>query len=203
MVEQQIRARGISNPDVLEAIKSVPREMFVPQDLRHEAFADRPLPIGEGQTISQPYIVALMTEAVYRRSTDKVLEIGTGCGYQTAVLAELFEQVYSIEMVQSLQEKARQVLDRLRYNNVTLKVGDGFQGWPEHEPFDAIILTAAPASVPKPLLDGLAEGGRLIAPVGTGVQDLMLYTRRDGKLEEERMGAVRFVPMTGEAQSSN
>jgi protein-L-isoaspartate(D-aspartate) O-methyltransferase len=203
MVEQQIRARGISKPDVLEAVKSVPRELFVPEHLEHEAFADRPLPIGEGQTISQPYIVALMTEAVYRRGTDKILEIGTGCGYQTAILAELFDQVYSIEVYESLQEKARQVLDRLRYHNVSLKVGDGFEGWPEHGPYDAIILTAAPAGVPRPLLDQLAEEGRLIAPVGTSIQDLMLFTRRGGQFVEKRLGAVRFVPMTGRARAGD
>jgi protein-L-isoaspartate(D-aspartate) O-methyltransferase len=200
MVKKQIAARGVKDPAVLQALRTVPRHEFVPAEWRHLAYADQPLPIGQGQTISQPYIVAYMTEALELKRGDKVLEIGTGSGYQAAVLAEITDQVYSIEIVCALAATARQTLDRLGYQRVVAKCGDGYQGWPESAPFDAIIVTAAPDHLPQPLVAQLKEGGRLVIPVGSYDQELIRYTKTKGKLREERLLPVRFVPMTGEAE---
>jgi protein-L-isoaspartate(D-aspartate) O-methyltransferase len=200
MVEE-VRARGVDDRRVLTAMEQVPRHRFVPDDVRAAAYDDRPLPIGEGQTISQPYIVGLMTELLALKPSDKVLEIGTGSGYQAAVLSRLVAQVYTIEIVKPLGEQARSTLERLGYANVHTRIGDGYKGWPEAAPFDAIIVTAAPPQVPKPLLDQLAPGGKLVVPVGSSWQDLTVYTRqKDGSFHKETVLPVRFVPMTGEAQ---
>jgi protein-L-isoaspartate(D-aspartate) O-methyltransferase len=200
MVKEQIEARGITDPAVLAAMNQVPRHEFVPADVRPLAYTDQPLPIGHGQTISQPYIVAFMTQALELKPGDKVLEIGTGSGYQAAVLAEITPQVYSIEIICELSEKARHTLDRLGYTKVITKCGDGYQGWPEHAPFNAVIVTAAPDHVPKPLLDQLAMGGRMVIPVGDQYQELMRFTRTRDGIKKETLLPVRFVPMTGEAQ---
>jgi len=192
MVDTQIAARGVRAPEVLAALRSVPRHEFVPASEREAAYADHPLPIGFEQTISQPYIVALMTELARLEPGDKVLEIGTGSGYQAAVLARLVRAVYSIEIVEPLARSAARTLARLGYANVEVRAGDGYQGWPEQAPFDAIVVTAAPARVPEPLKQQLAPGGRLVIPVGTSDQELMVLTRR--------VLPVRFVPMTGTAQ---
>jgi protein-L-isoaspartate(D-aspartate) O-methyltransferase len=199
MVRTQIIARGIEDPAVLRAISKVPRHEFVPQNLRHAAYDDRPLPIGEEQTISQPYIVALMTEVLKLSSGDKVLEIGTGSGYQAAVLAELTDQVYSIEIIAALGERARETLDRLGYDQVQVKIGDGYMGWEAHAPFDAIIVTCAPEHIPQPLVDQLIEGGRMVIPVGSGYrQELYLVEKREGVIRQTGIIPVLFVPMTGE-----
>ena len=201
MVDEQVRARGVDDRRVLTAMEQVPRHRFVPEDMRDSAYDDRPLPIGEGQTISQPYIVGLMTELLDLKPSDKVLEIGTGSGYQAAVLSRLVADVYTIEIVKPLGEQARGILDRLGYKNVHTRIGDGYKGWPEAAPFNAIIVTAAPPQVPKPLLDQLAVGGKLVVPVGSSWQDLTVYTRQsDGSFHKETVLPVRFVPMTGEAQ---
>jgi len=202
MVEQQIRARGIENPRVLAAMARVPRHELVPSILRSLAYADRPLPIGHGQTISQPFIVAFMTEALNPAPADRVLEIGTGSGYQAAVLAELVAKVYTIEIVSPLGERARADLARLGYGNVFVRVGDGYEGWPEHAPFDAIIVTCSPEHVPQPLVDQLRDGGRMIIPVGDpqGGQELYLLEKRGTKVVKRAVLPVRFVPMTGKAQ---
>ena len=206
MVRRQIEARGVHDTAVLAAMRTVPRHRFVPRHQVGNAYQDRPLPIGEGQTISQPYIVALMTEMLRLEPDDRVLEIGTGSGYQAAVLAELCCEVYSIEIVEPLGLRARALLDTLGYDNIALRIGDGYRGWPEHAPFDAIIVTAAPDHVPRPLLDQLAPGGRLVIPVGDDYQQLEVHTRRErpgpGKplFDRETLLSVRFVPMTGEAQ---
>jgi protein-L-isoaspartate(D-aspartate) O-methyltransferase len=202
MVAHQIRSRGIGDPKVLAAMERVPRHEFVPPVARHLAYQDRPLPIGHGQTISQPYIVAFMTEALRPAPADRVLEIGTGSGYQAAVLAELVAQVYTIEIVKPLGERAREDLARLGYANVHVRVGDGYEGWPEYAPFDAIIVTCSPEQVPQPLVDQLRDGGRMIIPVGTqaGGQDLYLLEKRGGKVVKQAILPVRFVPMTGKAQ---
>jgi protein-L-isoaspartate(D-aspartate) O-methyltransferase len=199
MVRTQIEARQIRDPRVLAAMRSVPREAFVPASLKSMAYEDRPLPIGHEQTISQPYIVALMTELASLQPGDRVLEIGTGSGYQAAVLAELGAEVFSIEIVEPLARQAKQTLDRLGYR-VHVRAGDGYQGWPEEAPFDAVIVTAAPAEVPEPLKQQLREGGRLIIPVGTYSQQLRKITRTARGFKEERVIPVRFVPMTGRAQ---
>ena len=203
MVEQQLLAdwRGISNPAVLKAMASVPRHEFVPRELRHHAYDDNPLPIGHGQTISQPYVVAFMTEQLAPRMTDRVLEIGTGSGYQAAILAVLVNQVYSIEIVEALARRAEDDLRRLGYRNVQVRHGDGYQGWPEAAPFDAIIVTCAPDHVPQALVDQLKDGGRMVIPVGEfGDQNLFLLRKRGNRLEREAILPVRFVPMTGTAQ---
>jgi protein-L-isoaspartate(D-aspartate) O-methyltransferase len=205
MVVQQLQARGIRDPRVLAAMASLPRERFVPAERQAQAYEDRPLPIGHGQTISQPYIVALMSEALALGGTEKVLEIGTGSGYQAALLCSLAREVYSIEIVEPLAVQARQVLNAFNYANLRLRVGDGYRGWPEAAPFDAILLTAAPDHVPQPLLDQLAVGGRLLLPIGKLAADgsgqaLRLITRSAQGWEERRLRTVRFVPMTGEAQ---
>ncbi len=195
MVAQQIEARGISDPSVLKAMRTVRRHRFVPESLRGIAYADHPLPIGEGQTISQPYIVALMTEAIRPKPHMKVLEIGTGSGYQAAVLAELCQSVYSIEIVESLGRRAEKLLRGL-YQNVYVRIGDGYQGWPEEAPFDAILVTCAPTKVPRPLEEQLKEGGRMVIPVGESwVQELVVLTKRNGRLERREIIPVRFVPM--------
>jgi protein-L-isoaspartate(D-aspartate) O-methyltransferase len=201
MVEKQVRARGVSDPRVLAAMGQVPRHLFVPEDLRDRAYSDKPLPIGSGQTISQPYIVGLMTELLGLKPGSKVLEIGTGSGYQSAVLSRLAAQVYTIEILPELGEQASRILDRLGYDNVHVRIGDGYKGWPGKAPFDAIVVTAAPPYVPQPLLDQLAVGGRLVLPVGDLWQDLTVYTRhKDGSFEKKNVLPVRFVPMTGEVQ---
>ncbi|WP_372949236.1 protein-L-isoaspartate(D-aspartate) O-methyltransferase [Mariniphaga sp.] len=196
MVETQIKARGISDEKVLQAFRNLERHKFVlPQYIPH-AYADSPLPIDEGQTISQPYIVAFMTDALDLQRTDKVLEIGTGSGYQAAILAELCDSVFTIEIFEKLGRKARELFDELGYENIYTKIGDGFKGWPEHAPFDAIIVTAAPSDIPEPLKMQLAEGGRMIIPVGgDAVQELVLLKKRKGKLREESVLPVRFVPL--------
>ena len=200
MVRRQIRARGVSDRRVLEAMATVPRHEFVPSDLADRAYADHPLPIGFDQTISQPYIVALMSELLELDGSERVLEIGTGSGYQAAILGELAREVFSIEIVEPLAERSTELLARLGYSNVEVRAGDGYGGWPEHAPFDAIVLTAAPPEVPQPLFDQLAEDGLLVAPVGGTRQDLVVYRMQGGRLVRESIIPVRFVPMTGEAQ---
>jgi protein-L-isoaspartate(D-aspartate) O-methyltransferase len=201
MVRAQIGARGIKNAAVLAAMERVPRHLFVPEDLRASAYDDRPLPIGHDQTISQPYIVGLMTELLELDGNDKVLEVGTGSGYQAAVAAEIAGQVYTIEIVAPLAAEARARLAELGYENVHVRTGDGYRGWAEQAPFDAVILTAAPSEIPQPLIDQLAVGGVLVAPVGDGqYQELMVIERTAKGLERKSVAPVRFVPMTGEAQ---
>ena len=203
MVERQIAVRGIRNHHVLEAMRKVPRHLFVPPEMQPYAYRDSPLPIGHEQTISQPYIVAFMTEALNLQPEDRVLEVGTGSGYQAAVLAVLVQEVYSIEIVESLAIEAAERLRRLGYNNITVRAGDGYRGWPDAAPFDAIILTAAPDHVPKPLLEQLAPGGRLILPVGENFQTLVRIQRTAKGFKRESLLPVRFVPMTGEAQKQH
>jgi protein-L-isoaspartate(D-aspartate) O-methyltransferase len=200
MVATQIEARGVADACVLDAMRRVHRHAFVPANVRDHAYTDRPLPIGHHQTISQPYIVALMTELVRPQSDTKVLEIGTGSGYQAAVLAECAGEVYTIEILPELGKQAGELLARLGYEKVHMRVGDGFDGWGEHAPFDAIVVTAAPPRIPQPLLDQLAPGGRLVIPVGEGFQNLVLVTRTDSGFERRTVTPVRFVPMTGKAQ---
>jgi protein-L-isoaspartate(D-aspartate) O-methyltransferase len=200
MAQRQLRARGISDQRVLAAMVKVPREEFVPPNLRGASYEDRPLPIGYGQTISQPYIVAVMTEQLRPKPSDRVLEIGTGSGYQAAILAELVADVYTIEIIEPLAKIAEATLQRLGYKNVHVKAGDGYQGWPEHAPFDAITVTCAPDHVPQPLSAQLKEGGRMIIPVGGfGNQELYLLEKKNGELQRRAVLPVRFVPMTGEA----
>jgi protein-L-isoaspartate(D-aspartate) O-methyltransferase len=202
MVEQDIRDRGVNSAAVLDAMMNVPRHLFVDEQVRGEAYADHPLPIGEGQTISQPYVVALMTEALDLRPSDRVLEIGTGSGYQAAVLAGIVKEVYTIEIRRVLAERAESVLTRLGYRNVKVLCADGYFGWREHAPFDAIIITAAANHIPSPLIRQLREGGRLIVPLGSTVfwQTLTMATKKKGELELVQLGNVAFVPMVGEAQ---
>ena len=195
MVADQIRARGVRDPRVLRAVERVPREMFLPDAQRAEAYEDRPVPIGYGQTISQPYIVAYMTEALQVEPSHRVLEIGTGCGYQTAVLAELAAEVYSIELIAVLAEGARRTLDRLGYANVHVRAGDGHAGWPERAPFDRILAAAAPPSVPPALIEQLIDGGILVIPIGVDEQELRVLQRRGGRVELLSTLPVRFVPM--------
>jgi len=201
MVSVQIEDRGVHDPKVLAAMKKVPRHAFVPAQESQYAYDDNPLPIGYRQTISQPYIVAYMTEALELSGDERVLEIGTGSGYQAAVLAELAESVYTIEIVEPLCQRAQKTLDSLGYKNVFVRCSDGYAGWPEQAPFDAIIITAAPENVPQPLLEQLAIGGRLIAPIGKFLQELVLISKNpDGSTVEKNLIPVRFVPMTGKAQ---
>jgi protein-L-isoaspartate(D-aspartate) O-methyltransferase len=200
MVKEQIEARGVRQPEVLRAMEEVPRHLFVPESYRAEAYADHPLPIGWGQTISQPYIVALMTELLQVDGDDRVLEIGTGSGYHAAVLSRVAGRVYTIEILDELAEQAEWTLRELGYVNVTVRAGDGYQGWASEAPFDGIILTAAPPRVPQPLLEQLAVGGRMVVPVGSFVQDLKVITRTEDGYETRNVAPVRFVPMTGEAQ---
>ncbi len=194
----------ITSEEVLKAMKLVPRHSFVPESQRPKAYEDRPLPIGHGQTISQPYIVALMTEKLDPNEDDRVLEIGTGSGYQAAVLANLVKDVYTIEIVEPLGKRAAETLEKLNYENVHVCIGDGYKGWPEQAPFDAIIVTCAPEHVPQPLVDQLKEGGRMMIPVGKHLQmqDLYLLEKSDGKLTRKSVLQVRFVPMTGQARKS-
>ena len=200
MVRNTIESRGIEDPAVLDAMRAAPRHEFIPPQLRELAYADRPLPIGERQTISQPYIVALMTELARVGEGDRVLEVGTGSGYQAAVLAEIGAEVYTIEIIPALAARARGTLESLGYKGIVYRVGDGYRGWPEAAPFDAIIVTAAPGHVPQPLVDQLGPGGRLVIPVGTVYQKLIVITRTEGGTSQETIIPVRFVPMTGEAQ---
>jgi len=197
MVKEQIEGRGIKDPLTLAALRKVPRHLFVPDAATSEAYGDFPLPIGHGQTISQPYIVAFMTEALGLRGGEKVLEIGTGSAYQAAVLAEIAGKVYTIEIVPELAEQSRERLARLGYRNVEVRAGDGYLGWPEAAPFDAIIVTAAAPRIPEPLKQQLADGGRLVLPVGDEHQELIVVTRRGAAFDERRVLPVRFVPMTG------
>ena len=203
MVTTQIVARGIRNPDVLEVMRRLPRHLFVPQNIKDHAYEDGALPIGNEQTISQPYIVALMTEALQLTKQCRVLEIGTGCGYQSAVLASLCQSVYSIEIVASLAEETRQRLASLGIENVMIRTGDGYRGWKEEAPFDRIIVTAAPDHLPEHLFEQLIEGGRMIIPIGESTQELMVFKLEEGRMEANRLIPVRFVPMTGEAMGSN
>ena len=199
MVKEQIVLRGVLSERVLSALRKVPREEFVPPEYQAESYTDKPLPIGYDQTISQPYIVAFMTEELHPQPTDRVLEIGTGSGYQAAILAELVAEVYSIEIIEPLAKKAEATLQRLGYKNVHVKTGDGYKGWPEHAPFDAVIVTCAPERVPAPLLDQLKENGRMIIPVGGKfAQQLYLFQKKNGRLEQSAVLPVRFVPMAGE-----
>jgi len=200
MVETQIESRGVEDDCVLDAMRNVPRHRFIPENQRREAHRDAPLPIGRGQTISQPYIVALMTELIRPAPSMKVLEIGTGSGYQAAVLAECVEEVFTIEIVEELGREAAALLDRLGYENVRGRIGDGYDGWPGEAPFDAIVVTAAPPSIPQPLKNQLKIGGRLVIPVGRGSQDLVVVTRTQDGFDERVVTPVRFVPMTGKAQ---
>jgi protein-L-isoaspartate(D-aspartate) O-methyltransferase len=200
MVRQQLASRDIADARVLAAMGKVPRHEFVPDELVARAYDDTPLPIGHRQTISQPYIVALMTERAKIGPGARVLEVGTGSGYQAAVLAEVAKDVYSIEIVEPLAKRAEATLRRLGYDRVHVRHGDGYRGWPDAAPFDAILVTAAPGRVPKPLLDQLAPGGRLVIPVGAGVQELEVHRRTESGIEVEHVAPVRFVPMTGEAE---
>ncbi len=202
MVEHDLKGRDITNPKVLEIMGRVPRHLFVDKSLQSQAYADHPLPIGEGQTISQPYIVALMTQILLVQPGERVLEIGTGSGYQAAVLAELTNQVYTVEIRESLTKLAGQRLKQLGYEMVRVKYGDGYFGWEEYAPFDAIIVTCAANHIPPPLIKQLKEGGRLIIPLGstTYFQTLTLLTKKQGKPDIQHLTGVAFVPMTGEAQ---
>ncbi|HOD38291.1 MAG TPA: protein-L-isoaspartate(D-aspartate) O-methyltransferase [Candidatus Marinimicrobia bacterium] len=196
MVNEQIIARGVRAESVIKAMQKVERHLFVPEQYRNFAYSDRPLPIGEGQTISQPYIVALMTELLDLKKSDKVLEIGTGSGYQAAILAEICDSVYTIEIIPSLGKQAQALLRELGYHNIHCKIGDGYLGWPEHAPYDGIIVTCAPSKIPQPLKEQLAEGGRMVIPVGaTYTQELVLVTKTKGKLIQKSVIPVRFVPM--------
>lgn len=200
MVNSQIAARGVSDQQVLNAMSKVPRHLFVPEGSRAAAYQDRPLPIGLGQTISQPYIVGYMTEAIHPRKNDVVLEIGTGSGYQAAVLAEIVHKVYTLEIVPELGKMAENRLKKMGYDNIYTKVSDGYHGWSEHAPFDAIIVTAAAEEIPKPLIDQLADGGRMIIPVGPAfdIQNLVIVTKKNGVVKQKKLFAVRFVPFTRE-----
>lgn len=201
MVQQQLTTRGINDQRVLAAMGKVPREEFVTLESRAASYEDGPLPIGYGQTISQPYIVAFMTEQLRPKPRDRVLEVGTGSGYQAAILAELVSDVYSIEIVEPLAKNAEATLQRLGYKNVHVKFGDGYKGWPEEGPFDAIIVTCAPDKVPQPLVDQLKDGGRMVIPVGERfAQQLYLLEKKNGQLKESATLPVRFVPMTSETQ---
>ncbi len=200
MLETQIKARGIRDARVLEAMLKVPRHLFVPEAQIAYAYDDGPLPIREGQTISQPYIVALMTELAELGPESRVLEIGTGSGYQAAVLAEICKEVYSIEILERLGKEAEARLRQLGYTSVSVKIGDGYQGWKEHAPFDAIIVTAAPEHIPQPLVDQLKTGGRLVIPLGEIFQELVLVRKTEKGITKENITGVRFVPMTGEAE---
>ena len=202
MVEKDIKARGISDAKVLQAMGKVPRHLLVDEYIRDRVYEDYPLPIGEGQTISQPYVVALMTESLKLKPGDKVLEIGTGSGYQAVILAEIVKDVYTIEIRKGLAEKAEKRLNELGYKNIRIKYGDGYFGWEEQAPFDAIIITASANHIPPPLIKQLKEGGRLIIPLGSTVyyQTLTLATKIKGELDLEQISSVAFVPMVGEIE---
>jgi protein-L-isoaspartate(D-aspartate) O-methyltransferase len=200
MVSSQIKSRGVKDPQVLTAMETVPRHKFVPDQYLSQAHEDHPLPIGYGQTISQPFIVALMTEVLQLEKGDRVLEIGTGSGYQAAVLAEMETKVFTIEIIPELADQAEQRLDKLGYTDVEVRYADGYYGWEEHAPFDAVIVTAAPDHLPLPLIQQLAEGGRLVVPIGPigAVQTLWLFEKIEGELLAKNLGAVQFVPLTGD-----
>lgn len=200
MVANQIARRGVEDPGVLEAMRSVPRHAFVTEEYQDQAYADHPLPIGYGQTISQPYIVALMTEALSIEPGMRVLEVGTGSGYQAAVLAEMEAEVYTVEIVPELAERAAKALEAEGYTDVQVRNADGYFGWDEHAPYEAIIVTAAPNHLPQPLIEQLEEGGRLVIPIGPigAVQTLWLFEKVDGETQATNLGAVRFVPLTGD-----
>ncbi len=195
MVKQQIQARGIKDKRVLEAMRQIPRHLFVAEESRSIVYGDYPVPIGFDQTISQPYIVAYMTEALQLNPQDKVLEIGTGCGYQTAVLARLVHKVFTVETIKELFQRAQETLSKLEYKNISYKMGDGYEGWKEESPFDAIMVTAAAPEIPKILIDQLKPGGRLVIPVGGAHQELFLITKTDKGIEKKSLGGVRFVPL--------
>jgi len=199
MVLEQIELRGVNDRAVLKAMRKVPRHKFVPDIYMEYAYNDYPLPIGEEQTISQPYIVAYMTAALKLEPSDKVLEIGTGSGYQAAVLAEICDSVYTIEIFESLGNKALRLLNSLHYDNIKVKIGDGYKGWPEFSPFDVIIVTCSPSEIPQALIDQLEEGGRMIIPVGLkNNQNLVLLKKKNGKIKQHSVLPVRFVPMINE-----
>jgi protein-L-isoaspartate(D-aspartate) O-methyltransferase len=201
MVETQIAARGVRDPRVLAAMRKVPRHLFVDPAAQAQAYEDHPVPIGNNQTISQPYIVALMTELLELPPKGRALEIGTGSGYQSAVLGEIAADVYSIEILPELAQAAGRKLKELGYTNVEVREGDGYRGWPEHAPFDGIIVTAAPERIPQPLLDQLAVGGHMVIPVGGFFQELKVFVKeKDGRISEKDIIPVRFVPMTGEIE---
>ncbi len=200
MVRTQIKSRGITDKQVLDAMMKVPRHLFVAKEYQDQAYGDYPLPIGEGQTISQPYIVAIMTEVLDLDKYDKVLEIGTGSGYQAAVLGEICDSVFTIELYESLGKKAADLIAELQYDNVFVKVGDGYQGWKEHSPFDAIIVTCAPKHVPEPLIEQLREGGKMVIPVGELYsQELLLLIKEGGEMKRKYLIPVRFVPMKSQS----
>ncbi|HMU82823.1 MAG TPA: protein-L-isoaspartate(D-aspartate) O-methyltransferase [Leptospiraceae bacterium] len=196
MVTEQIQRRGVKDPRVLRAMRAIPRHAFIPGNLQSEAYEDHPVSIGEGQTISQPYIVAYMTELLEVKPGHSILEIGTGCGYQTAVLAILGAEVYTIEIIASLQQTARQTLHALGFENIDFYCGDGSSGWPQKRTFDRIIVTAAPPTIPQELVNQLAESGKMVIPVGEMQQDLTVMRRSNGRLSEEKVLPVRFVPIT-------
>jgi protein-L-isoaspartate(D-aspartate) O-methyltransferase len=195
MVKDQIEARGVKDKIILEAMKKVPRHLFVPWNMRSYAYHDEPLPIGEGQTISQPYIVAYMSEVLRLKGNERILEIGTGSGYQAAILAEVSKEVFTMEIVKSLSLRAEKILEKLDYENIYFKVGDGTYGWKEHAPYDAIMVTAAPDIVPASLREQLKVSGRMIVPVGSTFQELVLITREKKKFKEKKLLPVRFVPL--------
>jgi protein-L-isoaspartate(D-aspartate) O-methyltransferase len=201
MVDEQLRARGIRDARVLDAMGRVPRHLFVPEAERDEAYGDHPLPIGHGQTISQPYIVAFMTEALRLEPTHRVLEIGTGSGYQAAVLAELAGEVFTIEIIEALADRARDTLTSNGYRNVTVRSGNGYLGWPEHAPYDRIMVTAAPDAVPQALVEQLKVDGLMAIPLGTGLQELRILRRTPNGMETLATLPVRFVPMTGKPRT--
>ncbi|HSG32733.1 MAG TPA: protein-L-isoaspartate(D-aspartate) O-methyltransferase [Thermodesulfobacteriota bacterium] len=203
MVNEQIKARGIKSKKLLTTFLRVPRHLFIPKEYSLYSYSDGPLPIGEDQTISQPYIVALMTDLLDLQKGDKVLEIGTGCGYQTAILSDLGCRVYTIEIIESLGLRAKETLDNLGYENINFKIGDGYQGWKEKSPFDAIIVTACPKVLPKPLVDQLKIGGRMVIPLEEEYQELKLIIKEKSGLTKKRITLVRFVPMTGEAENAS
>jgi len=200
MVEKQIQGRRVADLQTLGAMLNVPRHEFVPDDVKKYAYQDSPLPIGNGQTISQPYIVAFMTEALRLKKSDRVLEIGTGSGFQAAVLAKIVDSVYTIEIVEELAQKAKKLLKDLGYNNIMVKVGDGYHGWPEKAPFDAVMVTAGAEEIPTALIEQLKQGGRMIIPVGphNGVRQLVLVTKKKNKISKKNLMPVRFVPFTRE-----
>lgn len=196
MVDNQIKTRGVIDKRVLSAMSSVPRHLFVSENYRHEAYNDYPLPVGNNQTISQPYMVALMSELLGLDGDEKVLEIGTGSGYQTAVLAKLSKEVYTVEIIEDLAIEAKFILEKLEYNNIKFKIGDGYSGWEENSPYDGIIVTCGPYEIPQPLLEQLAEGGKLVIPVGAGYQVLTVVEKINGELKYKESIDCRFVPMT-------
>jgi protein-L-isoaspartate(D-aspartate) O-methyltransferase len=195
MVDTQIEARGVKDQKVLAAMRKVPRHLFVPENMKLYAYQDEPLLIGEGQTISQPYIVAYMSEALQLKGHERVLEVGTGSGYQAAILAEIVKEVFSVELLESLSLNAQDVLKKMSYRNIYFRVGDGTLGWKEHAPYDAIIVTAAPTKVPKALQDQLKSGGRMVIPVGAAFQELVLVTKEKRKFKKKKLLPVRFVPL--------